>query len=115
VSAHVREPVSRGTRQNIGGGERFQRYESQTEGGEALAVSWYAVWTHSHFEQSVSHQLSSKGFAAFLPEMSVWSKRGGGQRLSGASAPGNGSRTSPSLSAAAGGQGQDKDGRKDKR
>jgi len=81
VSAHVREPVSRGTRQNIGGGERFQRYESQTEGGEALAVSWYAVWTHSHFEQSVSHQLSSKGFAAFLPEMSVWSKRGGGQRL----------------------------------
>jgi transcription termination/antitermination protein NusG len=46
-----------------------------------LAVSWYAVWTHSHCEQSVSQQLSAKGFAAFLPEMSVWSKRGGGQRL----------------------------------
>ena len=46
-----------------------------------MAVSWYAVWTHSHCEQSVSTQLCSKGFAAFLPEMSVWSKRAGGQRL----------------------------------
>ena len=43
--------------------------------------AWYAVWTHSHFEQSVSQQLSAKGFTAFLPEMSVWSKRGGEQRL----------------------------------
>ena len=60
---------------------RRARSESRTEGGEALAVSWYAVWTHSHCEQSVSHQLSSKGFAAFLPEMHVWSKRAGGQRL----------------------------------
>ena len=64
--------------------------ESQTEGGEALAVSgaaqhqdpaWYAVWTQSHFEQSVSDQLSAKGFTAFLPEMSVWSKRGGEKHL----------------------------------
>jgi len=46
-----------------------------------LAISWYAVWTHSHFEQSVSQQLSAKGFSAFLPEMSVWSKRRGEQRL----------------------------------
>jgi transcription antitermination factor NusG len=63
----------------------------KTEGGEALAMvggdtdagnqAWYAVWTHSHCEQSVSQQLSAKGFAAFLPEMSVWSKRGGEQRL----------------------------------
>ena len=44
-------------------------------------AAWYAVWTHSHCEQSVSQQLSAKGFAAFLPEMSVWSKRGGEQRL----------------------------------
>ena len=43
--------------------------------------AWYAVWTQSHFEQSVSQQLSAKGFTAFLPEMSVWSKRGGEQRL----------------------------------
>jgi transcription antitermination factor NusG len=46
-----------------------------------LALSWYAVWTHSHFEQAVSQQLSAKGFSAFLPEMSVWSKRRGEQRL----------------------------------
>jgi transcriptional antiterminator NusG len=44
-------------------------------------AAWYAVWTQSHFEQSVSQQLSAKGFTAFLPEMSVWSKRGGEQRL----------------------------------
>jgi transcription termination/antitermination protein NusG len=43
--------------------------------------AWYAVWTHSHFEQSVSQQLFAKGFSAFLPEMSVWSKRGGEKRL----------------------------------
>jgi transcriptional antiterminator NusG len=43
--------------------------------------SWYAVWTNSHCEQSVSQQLSAKGFAAFLPEMSIWSKRGGAKRL----------------------------------
>lgn len=43
--------------------------------------AWYAVWTQSHFEQSVSQQLASRGFNAFLPEMSVWSKRGGEQRL----------------------------------
>jgi transcription termination/antitermination protein NusG len=43
--------------------------------------AWYAVWTQSHFEQAVSQQLSAKGFAAFLPEMSVWSKRGGEKRL----------------------------------
>lgn len=67
----------------------IRKTESQTEGGEALAISeaatenkaWYAVWTQSHFEQSVSQQLSAKGFTAFLPEMSVWSKRGGEQRL----------------------------------
>jgi transcriptional antiterminator NusG len=74
----------------LGSGQRFQKRKSQTEGGEALAVSgvtgiqnpaWYAVWTQSHFEQSVSQQLSAKGFTAFLPEMSIWSKRGGEQRL----------------------------------
>jgi transcriptional antiterminator NusG len=66
-----------------------RKERSQTEGGEALAVSgaglgnaaWYAVWTHSHCEQVVNQQLSAKGFAAFLPEMSVWSKRGGEKRL----------------------------------
>ena len=50
-------------------------------GAGSAKQEWYAVWTQSHFEQSVSQQLSAKGFTAFLPEMSVWSKRGGEQRL----------------------------------
>jgi transcriptional antiterminator NusG len=71
------------------GRERFRKWRSQTEGGEALALAdtrigneaWYAVWTQSHYEQIVSQQLSAKGFAAFLPQMSVWSKREGEMRL----------------------------------
>jgi transcription antitermination factor NusG len=43
--------------------------------------AWYAVWTQSHYENIVAEQLSAKGFAAFLPEMSVWSKRDGEMRL----------------------------------
>ena len=50
-------------------------------GAGSQKSEWYAVWTQSHFEQSVTQQLSAKGFTAFLPEMSVWSKRGGEQRL----------------------------------
>jgi transcriptional antiterminator NusG len=75
----------------------FHRGESLTEGGEALAVTgartdehqprtdgrqaWYAVWTQSHYENIVAGQLSAKGFSAFLPEMSVWSKRDGQMRV----------------------------------
>jgi len=44
-------------------------------------AAWYAVWTQSHYENIVAEQLSAKGFAAFLPEMSVWSKRDGEMRL----------------------------------
>lgn len=43
--------------------------------------AWYAVWTQSHYEQIVSQQLSAKGFDAFLPQMSTWSKREGEMRL----------------------------------
>jgi len=49
--------------------------------GGSQSPAWYAVWTQSHFEQSVSQQLSAKGFDAFLPEMNVWSKRNGDQHL----------------------------------
>jgi transcriptional antiterminator NusG len=75
----------------------FQGRKSRTEGGEALAVTsartderqpqtdgdqaWYAIWTQSHCENIVVEQLSAKGFGAFLPEMSVWSKRDGDMRL----------------------------------
>ena len=61
-----------------------------TERGEALDPTdntppatptpndaWYAVWTRSHCERLVADQLSAKGFAAFLPEMGMWSKRAG--------------------------------------
>ena len=51
--------------------------DAQTQGREA----WYAVWTQSHYEHLVAQQLSAKGFAAFLPEMSLWSKREGAKRL----------------------------------
>jgi transcription antitermination factor NusG len=39
--------------------------------------AWYAVWTRSHCERLVLDQLSAKGFAGFLPEIGVWSKRQG--------------------------------------
>jgi transcription antitermination factor NusG len=56
-----------------------------TEGGEALearetvmgASEWYAVWTRSHCERQVAEQLSAKAFSPFLPETTVWSRRGG--------------------------------------
>ena len=60
-----------------------------TERGEALDLTdsttpatstsdaWYAVWTRSHCERQVAEQLSAKGFASFLPEMGMWSKRQG--------------------------------------
>jgi transcription antitermination factor NusG len=62
----------------------------ETERGEALNShgtlgstnseafdAWYAIWTRSHCERLVLDQLSAKGFAAFLPEIGVWSKRQG--------------------------------------
>lgn len=49
-----------------------------TERGEALNTdAWYAIWTRSHCERLVLDQLAAKGFAAFLPEIGVWSKRQG--------------------------------------
>jgi transcription termination/antitermination protein NusG len=50
-----------------------------TERGEALASedNWYAIWTRSHSERLVFDQLTAMGFAAFLPEVGMWSKRQG--------------------------------------
>src|SRR5437867_4234814 len=50
------------------------------EGGEALPnddPKWYALWTHSNFEQIVHDQLQAKGFQPFLPTIQVWSRRRG--------------------------------------
>jgi transcriptional antiterminator NusG len=38
---------------------------------------WYALYTRSHCEQLVYDQLVARGFAAFLPKLDVWSRRGG--------------------------------------
>jgi transcription antitermination factor NusG len=43
--------------------------------------AWYAVWTHSHCEQSVYDQLVERGFRSFLPIINVWSRRRGVKRL----------------------------------
>jgi transcription termination/antitermination protein NusG len=51
-----------------------------TERGEALESAednWYAIWTRSHSERLVFDQLTALGFAAFLPELGMWSKRQG--------------------------------------
>jgi len=42
--------------------------------------AWHAIWTHSHCEQAVHDQLAQQGFAAFLPTVDVWSRRGGVRR-----------------------------------
>ena len=41
--------------------------------------AWHALWTRSHCERLVHDQLAAKGFAPFLPTLSVWSVRGGKQ------------------------------------
>ena len=41
---------------------------------------WYALWTHSHYEQIVQDQLAQKGLHPFLPRVEVWSRRQGTRR-----------------------------------
>ena len=42
---------------------------------------WFAIWTHSHCEQLVHDQLTTKGFETFLPIVRTWTRRAGVQRL----------------------------------
>jgi transcriptional antiterminator NusG len=52
--------------------------------GEPVASTpgtWHALWTRSHCEQLVHDQLVEKGFCVFLPQVDVWSRRRGVQRL----------------------------------
>ena len=51
-----------------------------TPQSDAASRRWYAVWTHSHFEQLVSDQLRAKGFDLFLPKAPSWIRRGGRRR-----------------------------------
>jgi transcriptional antiterminator NusG len=71
------------------GGEALQRdgvsetngvAEDDGQSGQASGQAhpqWYALYTRSHCEQLVCNQLIAKGFAVFLPQMQVWSRRGG--------------------------------------
>ena len=40
----------------------------------AAEAGWYAIWTRSRHEQVVREQLSRKGFDAFLPTITKWSR-----------------------------------------
>ena len=42
--------------------------------------SWHVLWTHSHCERLLSDQLRGMGYTVFVPELSVWSRRGGARR-----------------------------------
>ena len=37
-------------------------------------AAWYAIWTRSRHEQVVREQLATKGFEAFLPTITKWSR-----------------------------------------
>ena len=39
-----------------------------------MADAWYAVWTRSRHEQRVREQLQQKGYEAFLPTITRWSR-----------------------------------------
>lgn len=52
-----------------------------TDAVETGAEAWFGVWTKSHCERLVAQHLSTRGFAAFLPEMGVWSTRAGATRV----------------------------------
>ena len=40
----------------------------------AAATAWYAIWTRSRHEQVVREQLERKGYEAFLPTITRWSR-----------------------------------------
>jgi transcription termination/antitermination protein NusG len=39
-----------------------------------MTTAWYAIWTRSRHEQVVRDQLERKGYEAFLPTISKWSR-----------------------------------------
>jgi transcription antitermination factor NusG len=40
----------------------------------AATTAWYAIWTRSRHERTVLEQLERKGFTAFLPTITKWSR-----------------------------------------
>lgn len=45
-----------------------------TEGPEPSELRWYALWTRSRHEHAVREQLARKGYEAFLPTITKWSR-----------------------------------------
>jgi transcription antitermination factor NusG len=45
-----------------------------TTGTRAAELAWYAIWTRSRHEQVVRDQIERKGFEAFLPTITRWSR-----------------------------------------
>jgi transcription antitermination factor NusG len=43
-------------------------------GRAAAGLSWFAIWTRSRHEQAVREQLERKGYEAFLPTVTRWSR-----------------------------------------
>jgi transcriptional antiterminator NusG len=39
-----------------------------------MITAWYAIWTRSRHEQVVREQLDRKGYEAFLPTITTWSR-----------------------------------------
>jgi transcription antitermination factor NusG len=49
--------------------------QTAADGNDRSTAPWYAIWTRSHCERLVAQQLMAKGFWAFLPEMTVRTRR----------------------------------------
>jgi transcription antitermination factor NusG len=47
---------------------------SETEEPEPTGLQWYALWTRSRHEHVVREQLEQKGYQAFLPTITRWSR-----------------------------------------
>ena len=41
---------------------------------EQIPIAWYAIWTRSRHENVVREQLERKGYEAFLPTITKWSR-----------------------------------------
>jgi len=47
------------------------------DGSVRMSRAWHALWTRSHCEELVHHQLAAKRFDPYLPKIDQWSRRGG--------------------------------------
>jgi transcription termination/antitermination protein NusG len=82
VNRHEGEAVSMTAgREPEVSGNALNLSKRKVTGQEPCDLQWYALYTHSHCEQSVAEQLTAKGFRIFLPKIETWSRRAGKQHL----------------------------------